>query len=98
MTQQSEKINQPFDLTQVEQLNKYQENDFVPPYTCGSGNRQDAHHLDGEGKLVATVWGWHCPFCNYRQDWALQSSLELADFGTNPDDIFGSSNDEQANN
>ncbi len=47
------------------------------PYTCG-GNRCDAAHVKyakengdrDEGLLVATVGGWICPVCDYKQDWA----------------------------
>jgi hypothetical protein len=40
------------------------------PFTCGSGNRIDAAHLDREGVLFATPNGWICPYCDYRQNWA----------------------------
>lgn len=46
------------------------------PFTCGSGNRTDSNHLDGQGKLVATESGWICPFCEYTQDWAHSFMLE----------------------
>lgn len=49
-------------------LNGYQEAGFMHPFTCGSGKRTE--HPDGEGRLVATVHGWVCPYCDYRQDWA----------------------------
>jgi hypothetical protein len=57
---------------EVESLNAYQHSGAFHPFTCGSGNRTDAHHLDGEGLLVATNDGWHCPYCDYTQDWAHQ--------------------------
>lgn len=52
---------------QVKHLNAYQANELFHPLTCGSGNRKDERHLDGEGVLVATENGWHCPFCDYKQ-------------------------------
>lgn len=51
-------------------LNRYQKMRNVHPFTCGSGNRTDSKHLDGEGVLTATVDGWLCPYCDYKQYWA----------------------------
>jgi hypothetical protein len=65
-------IKAPFTTEQVIALNFYQHRGDVHPYTCG-GNRTDEKHTDGEGRLVATLGGWICPFCNYTQDWALGS-------------------------
>ena len=59
----------PFTEEQVAALNAAQANPNLHPYTCGSGRRTDAAHLDGEGVLVATKTGWVCPYCDYRQDW-----------------------------
>jgi hypothetical protein len=59
-----------FTLEEVESLNAYQKARVFHPFTCGSGNRTDSKHLDGEGILVATTEGWVCPYCEYRQDWA----------------------------
>lgn len=54
---------------QVIKLNNRQRNGLLHPYTCG--NRSN-HPLfdDDRGVLVATIYGWICPFCDYRQDWA----------------------------
>jgi hypothetical protein len=60
----------PFTPEQVEALNRFQKGRWMHPFTCGSGNRTDANHLDGEGVLVATENGWICPYCDYTQDWA----------------------------
>jgi hypothetical protein len=59
-----------FTPEQVKCLNLYQKEGRMHPFTCGSGNRTDEHHLDGEGVLVATEEGWKCPYCPYVQDWA----------------------------
>jgi hypothetical protein len=67
---ESLKIRPPWTQEQVNALNQRQKNQAYHPYTCG-GSRKDAKHLDGEGVLVATVDGWRCPFCDYRQDWAI---------------------------
>jgi hypothetical protein len=48
---------------------------MVHPFTCGSGNRTDENHLDGEGVLVATENGWICPFCSYTQNYAFKMML-----------------------
>lgn len=58
---------QVFTPAEVRHLNEYQDAGFVHPFTCGSGDRCDG---DGEGRLVATVRGWICPYCDYTQDWA----------------------------
>lgn len=59
-------------------LNAWQHSGFTHPYTCGSGNRTDNRHLDGEGILVAIESGWICPFCDYSQDfrdWNFENNL-----------------------
>ncbi len=66
----AEVVNTPWTPEQVAALNRYQHAGDFHPYTCGSGNRQDEWHLDGEGILVATANGWVCPYCDYKQDWA----------------------------
>jgi hypothetical protein len=63
-------VRAPFTSQEVESLNRWQNATWVHPYTCGSGRRKDATHVDGEGKLVATETGWSCPYCEYTQDWA----------------------------
>lgn len=65
-----DRVDAPWDARTVEILNEHQRNPQYHPYTCGSGNRKDADHLDGEGVLIATKWGWLCPFCDYKQGWA----------------------------
>jgi hypothetical protein len=71
------KIEAPWTDEQVANLNRWQENGRVHPFTCGSGDRMDAAHRkiqerDGGdfGQLVATLDGWVCPACDYRQNWA----------------------------
>ncbi len=59
----------PWTQTEVDLLNASQQDRRFHPYTCGSGNRTDENHKDGEGVLVATVNGWMCPWCPYRQNW-----------------------------
>jgi hypothetical protein len=63
-------VKAPWTKEQIDKLNAHQQNGQFHPYTCGSGNRTDEKHLDGEGVLVATENGWVCPYCDYKQDWA----------------------------
>ena len=58
-----------FTPDEVKSLNEYQQSGVFHPFTCG-GNRTDSNHLDGEGILVATIYGWKCLYCNYTHDWA----------------------------
>lgn len=79
-------VKAPFTTQQVETINRYQSNEFVHPLTCGSGNRTDERHTDGEGVLVAYKAGLSCPFCGYSQNWISDIVLESADY--NPLDEF----------
>lgn len=54
-------------MINVDKLQEWQDSDMVHPFTCGSGNRTDESHLDGEGVLKPTENGWVCPFCDYTQ-------------------------------
>jgi hypothetical protein len=63
-----DKIFAPFTFEQTENLNRFQQNGIMHPFTCG-GERTDKWHLDGEGVLLATRGGWLCLFCGYKQDW-----------------------------
>ena len=69
-TKEREKIEAPFTEEQIDNLNLFQMAGVMHGFTCGSGNRTDKHHKDGEGYLIATEEGWKCPFCDYTQDWA----------------------------
>lgn len=67
-----ERIKAPWTEEQVKALNSFQKTPWLHPFTCGSGNRTDEKHLDGEGLLVAKETGWECPYCEYKQDWAYE--------------------------
>lgn len=56
---------------QIDAMNRQQRDIRYHPYTCGSGRRTNQYHLDGEGVLIATPSGWVCPYCDYRQPFAL---------------------------
>jgi len=62
-------VKAPWTPEQVAALNEFQTAENGHPFTCG-GNRTDKYHLDGQGVLVATVYGWVCPYCDYEQDFA----------------------------
>ena len=51
---------------QVASLNAFQEAGNFHPFTCGNPKCR----RESGGELVATREGWHCPSCDYRQDWA----------------------------
>lgn len=69
----------PWTEEEVRKLNDHQNDCRLHPFTCGSGNRKDKNHLDGEGVLVATVNGWICPYCDYTQDWCYQIMIDIID-------------------
>ena len=54
----------------VDALNSHQKDFRFHPYTCGF-NRTDEKHLDGVGRLIATVYGWVCPYCEYKQNFVI---------------------------
>src|ERR1022692_2872373 len=70
-------IKAPWTPEQVKALNEYQEGGWFHPFTCGGDNR-NKKHLDGEGALVAAVYGWVCPYCDYEQDWAYEFMTQPA--------------------
>ena len=73
-----DKINAPFTPEQVVALNEFQVSDESHPFTCA--NRGGGNHAEwngDQGVLVATVHGWICPFCDYRQDWAYEFMADL---------------------
>lgn len=72
-----EMVLSPWTADLVADLNVFQHDGRFHPYTCGSGNRKDAAHLDREGVLLATPNGWVCPFCDYRQKWVGQELVDL---------------------
>lgn len=59
----SDIITAPWTTEQVDALNRFQRSGMFHPFTCGAGH-------GGHVELFATVDGWVCPHCAYRQDWA----------------------------
>ncbi len=62
----------PWTPEQVAALNRWQQSDFIHPFTCGNRSRETHQTItNGDfGVLVATANGWVCPDCDYTQDWA----------------------------
>ena len=71
------RIFAPFTRSLVVRLNEWQGNPRVDPFTCG-GDRSTERHLMFQrllrqadaGVLFATVEGWVCRACDYKQAWA----------------------------
>lgn len=69
-------IESPWTDEQVKNLNAFQMNGKMHPFTCGGDRMDDAHraYVDKNGgdygQLVATKDGWVCPVCGYEQNWA----------------------------
>lgn len=53
----------PFTAEQIEGLNRWQNAGYVHEFTCPTNH-------ESSRTLIATEGGWHCPFCDYRQNWA----------------------------
>lgn len=70
------KITAPFTPEQVEQLNRFQQLEYMHPFTCGTKEKHKAHPalrtpvVEPDCNLVATEAGWVCPCCDYTQNWA----------------------------
>lgn len=71
-----DEIYPPWTQEQVDALNAYQRSGQYHPFTCGRDRGNAAHRAYADergedlGQLVATVNGWKCPVCDYRQEWA----------------------------
>lgn len=56
------KSRAPWTVEEVQALNDWQHCGWVHPFTCARS------HVEGRN-LVATLNGWLCLICGYRQDW-----------------------------
>jgi hypothetical protein len=65
-------VSAPWTPGQVDSLNGYQVSGLMHPYTCPG---RLVGHREGS-VLTATVAGWVCPDCGYRQDWAHRWSVD----------------------
>ncbi len=54
-------LRAPWTPEQVAALNEWQVRPDVPQFTCG----ENSAHV-----LIATRFGWRCPYDTYEQDWA----------------------------
>jgi hypothetical protein len=63
-------IRAPFTAAQVAALNAWQDGPGHP-FTCGNDDCPGlAQGRGGRAALTAAEDGWHCPACDYAQDWA----------------------------
>ncbi len=62
------KVEAPFTEWQVKSLNAFQEHGTFHPFTCGNDNCP--HPKYEHSVLYAQEDGWHCPNCDYTQNWA----------------------------
>lgn len=64
-------VQAPFTAEQVESLNAYQDSGAFHPFTCNGGQQRVFDHVHEHAvALVAQEDAWHCPECEYTQDWA----------------------------
>lgn len=66
-------IKAPWTNEQVQNLNKWQQCEWIHPFTCGSPEESaNCHRKDksGNGTLLAITEDWQCPCGWYKQDWA----------------------------
>ena len=76
----------PFTKDQVENMNAHQTKDWLHPFTCPHREPETHGTFNGDmGALVATVDGWVCPWCDYRQYWAHPFQTETP---ANPPEIY----------
>jgi len=61
-------LRAPWTSEQVDILNAFQRRGDVHEFTCPTEH-------DADRTLFATVAGWICPHCDYRQDWAHRAML-----------------------
>lgn len=65
-------LHAPWTDVQVKNLEAYQLNDYVHPYTCGT---------DQCGRnLVPTPKGWMCLQCSYRQTWCHEAHADYEEW------------------
>lgn len=62
-------LHAPFTPEQVQSLNDFQNEAPLHPFTCNGGHLPKEHVHDHEVVLIAHEDGWHCPECDYVQDW-----------------------------
>lgn len=68
-------IRAPFTFEQVDVLNRFQAmGDRFHPFTCEHWHGEPAERRN----LIATTRGWICRYCDYTQNWAHGSMLEVA--------------------
>lgn len=71
MTTRDGKTFATWTLEEIAALNEFQALANIHPFTCPH------NHGDKSRVLIARQDGWHCPNCDYTQDWAHQSMLQI---------------------
>ncbi len=61
-------VRAPWTSEQVDALNRWQRLGYVHEFTCNNDH-------PGDRTLFATLNGWVCAHCDYRQDWAHAAML-----------------------
>lgn len=69
-----EVVRAPFTPEQAASLNGYQASGSFHPYSCGYDDCPGVN--GGHASLTAREDGWHCPACDYTQDWAHATSAD----------------------
>lgn len=70
MTKDS-KTTAPWTAEEAAALNEFQTLANVHPFTCPH------NHVGKSRVLIATEDGWHCPSCDYKQDWAHTIMIQI---------------------
>jgi hypothetical protein len=63
-----ETVRPPWSGEQVANLNAFQARGEFHPFTCGNEACPGVNGM--HASLIALRDGWHCPACDYAQDWA----------------------------
>lgn len=75
----TEEMKAPWTQEQVNNLMKWQQCEWVHPFTCCSPEQSaNCHRANrtGEGILIPTTEGWQCSCGWYKQNWAHQYMLD----------------------
>jgi hypothetical protein len=72
-------LKAPWTSEEVVLLNVRQQVSWLHEYQC-TGDctlRHESLPIIAKLALIATTDGWYCPLCQYRQNWAHRSDLDL---------------------
>ncbi len=77
-----DQVKAPFTKEEAEKLNQYQKLGFLHEFTCPN-KHPDRTLIAKEGE------GWHCPHCDYTQNWAHLFMLNIEEMKANWNNNFG---------